>query len=108
MRHHQTQTHALAGIAATMAGFAAYAHVIRQPALTAAYVLAALALAHAARREHCRGIEAKQEARAARRTDIERRASRPEGPTWCCVTGHVTEDREHADECERGRTRSRW
>ncbi|MFE5871618.1 hypothetical protein ACFQ6V_23640 [Streptomyces roseifaciens] len=102
MTHHQTQTYALAGIATLTIGASMYAHVVHQPVLTAACVLAALGLSHAARREHCRGVEVLQAARMVRRSDIEGRASQPEGPDWCCVTGHVTEDREHAAECRRG------
>lgn len=106
MTHHQTQTFALAGIAALTIGAGMYAHVVHQPVLTAACVLAALGLSHAARREHCHGVEVLRAARMARRSDIERRASQPEGPSWCCVTGHVTEDRQHADECTAGRESS--
>ncbi|WP_367134562.1 MULTISPECIES: hypothetical protein [Streptomyces] len=111
MRHHQTQTHALAGVSAFMAGAAAYASVIRQPGLAAACVVAALALAHAARREHCHGIEARAAAvrgdRAQRFPGLVVVMGTAEAPAWCCVTGEATSGEQHADECA-DRERSSW
>ncbi|MFC5144256.1 hypothetical protein [Streptomyces aureoversilis] len=116
--HHETQTYALTGIAALTIGAGMYAHVVHQPVLTAACVIAALGLSHAARREHCHGIEARA---AAVRAD---RAARFPGVTYlvalerepgasaaqvfgcCCAPALFTEGQEHAGECAAGRESS--